>query len=394
MWNVCKGTIVVLARTRVLLIWALAFPLLLSTLFSLMFANLDSVTSFRPVPTAVVADGDYRQAAQFSSTIDALSKPGDSQMLDVRTFATMDEARSALAHDEVAGILSIDADGNPLLSMPSVSSGEAGEGQINQTILHTLVNTYVTNDALLTSIGRDDPSALSDPAAIRQATAREEATEHVSLTRSAPSQTVRYYYTLLGMACLYCSFVGLMAICKTQPNLTALGARQAIGGVSRARMLAATLAASWVIAFSCLLVAFLYMRFALGVDFAGREGACIAALGVAALFAVSFGTLLGSLPKINMHVKTSLSVIATLMLSLFAGLFGTPSMDLADKVARSFPTLAAINPARVVADTFYSLYYYDSLAAFFGKIGILLIMTVVLFAISSLFIRRQRYASL
>ena len=56
--------------------------------------------------------------------------------------------------------------------------------------------------------------------------------------------------------------------------------------------------------------------------------------------------------------------------------------------------LAAVNPAKVVTDAFYSLYYYDSLVPFAEKAGILLIMTVVLFAVSALFVRRQRYASL
>lgn len=394
MWTIGKSIFAVLVRTRVLLIWVLAFPLLLSTLFTFMFANLDSITSFKPVPTAVVADSAYARASQFSNAIDALSKPGDDQVLDRHTYATLDEARTALDHGDVAGILSVDADGSPLLSLSSHSSNAAGTDQINQTILHTLMNSYVANAALLTSIGKDDPSAVSNPEAIRQAIEREQATEQVSLTHSAPSLSVRFYYALLGMACLYCSLIGLTAICKAQPNLTALGARQALGGTSRPKLLAATLATSWVFAFSCMLVAFLYMRFALDVDFGGREGACIAGLGVAALFSVSFGTLLGSLPKINMHVKVSLNVVATLMLSLFAGLFGTPAMDLADNVARTFPVLAAANPARVVEDMFYSLYSYDSFTVFFEKIGILLVMIVVLFAISSLFIRRQRYASI
>ena len=40
------------------------------------------------------------------------------------------------------------------------------------------------------------------------------------------------------------------------------------------------------------------------------------------------------------------------------------------------------------------LYYYDSLEPFFGKVGLLLAMTAVVFAVSALFVRRQRYASL
>ena len=69
-------------------------------------------------------------------------------------------------------------------------------------------------------------------------------------------------------------------------------------------------------------------------------------------------------------------------------------MKMADQLARDYPLLASLNPAKVVTDTFYSLYYYDSLEPFFGKVGLLLAMTAVTFAVSALFIRRQRYASI
>ena len=93
-------------------------------------------------------------------------------------------------------------------------------------------------------------------------------------------------------------------------------------------------------------------------------------------------------------MKTGLLTALTCFLSLFAGLYGEPCMALADSIARSFPALASINPAKVITDVFYSLYYYDSLVPFAQKIGILLAMAAALFAVSALFIRRQRYASL
>ncbi|MEA5019895.1 MAG: ABC transporter permease [Gordonibacter sp.] len=393
MWNVFKGTLAVLVRTRELFIWALIFPILLSTMFLFMFTNLDSATAFKPIPTAVVDNDDYAKAAQFSSTIEQLAEPGEGQLLDVRTYNTLDEAKGALESNEVAGILSINAEGAPLLSVAATSGG-LNMGQINRTILNTVVDTYMRNADLLKTIAQDNPLALADPTAIEEALSHQSATKQVSLTLSTPVQSVRYYYALLGMACLFCSQIGLIAICKTQPNLSPLGARRAVGAISRSKTLAATLGASWVVAFGCLVAAFLYMRFVAGIDFAGREGACIVALAVAALFTTAFGTFLGSLPKVNMHVKTGLVTAATCLLSLFAGLYGEPCMELADSIARAFPLFASLNPAKVVTDAFYSLYYYDSLAPYFGKLGILIAMTAVLFALSSLFIRRQRYASL
>ncbi|WP_080802109.1 ABC transporter permease [Arabiibacter massiliensis] len=393
MWNAFRGALAVLTRKSELLVWALIFPIILTTLFMFMFANLDESTAFEPVSTAVVADDAYRADEAFSAMVDELAATGDDQLLDVHEFASADEARAALDAGEVVGVLSVDGEGVPQLAV-SPATDNMGAKQIGRTILNTVADTYVRNAELLEGIAHDNPMALADPDLVERALTSGDATAEVSLTHNTPSQSVRFYYALLGMACLFCAQIGLLSICEAQPNLSALGARRAVGAVSRGKTLAATLMASWVLAMACLLVALLYMRFTAGIDFAGREVACIGAIAVCALFATALGTFLGSLPKVGLGVKTGLLTGLTCLLSLFAGLYGEPVMQMADQLARDFPLLASLNPAKVVTDTFYSLYYYDSLGPFIDKIGLLLVMTAVVFAVSVLFIRRQRYASL
>lgn len=395
MWNALRGALTVLAHKSDLAVWALAFPIILSTLFMFMFANLDSLTAFEAVSTAVVADDAYREDEAFSAMVGELSEPGDDQLLDVREFATDDEARKALDAGDVVGVLSVDGEGEPHLAVsPAADSMGTGTKQIGRTILNTVADAYVRNADLLEGIARDNPMALADPELVERALAQGDATVEASLTHNEPSQSVRFYYALLGMACLFCAQIGMVAVCEAQPNLSALGARRAVGAMSRWKTLVAALTASWLLALACLLAAFVYMRFTAGIDFAGREVACIGAIAVCALFSTALGTLLGSLPKLGMGVKSGLLTGITCLLSLFAGLYGEPVMEMADKLARDFPVLASLNPAKVVTDTFYSLYYYDSLAPFVGKIGLLLAMTVVVFAVSAVFMRRQRYASL
>lgn len=41
MFNVFKGALLALVREKSVFIWSLAFPLILSTMFVFMFANLD-----------------------------------------------------------------------------------------------------------------------------------------------------------------------------------------------------------------------------------------------------------------------------------------------------------------------------------------------------------------
>ena len=83
-------------------------------------------------------------------------------------------------------------------------------------------------------------------------------------------------------------------------------------------------------------------------------------LAAAALLATALGTLIGALPKMSLPAKSGILTGATCFLSLFAGLYGEPCMQLADSIARAFPITATLNPAKLTTDLFYSLYYYDA----------------------------------
>lgn len=50
MFNVFKGALLALVREKSVFIWSLAFPLILSTMFVFMFANLDEAGQFEPSP--------------------------------------------------------------------------------------------------------------------------------------------------------------------------------------------------------------------------------------------------------------------------------------------------------------------------------------------------------
>ena len=102
MFNVFKGALLALVREKSVFIWSLAFPLILSTMFVFMFANLDEAGQFEPIPTAVVADENYDAAPGFSEMIDTLAER-ERQMLDVARVATEQEARDLMSGNDAAG---------------------------------------------------------------------------------------------------------------------------------------------------------------------------------------------------------------------------------------------------------------------------------------------------
>ena len=243
-------------------------------------------------------------------------------------------------------------------------------------------------------MANEDPAALADTRFVAQLLDAPDFTERIDVTRNPPKETVRYYFALLGMAALFGGQTGMIAICRAQPNLSALGARRALGAVSRAKTLVATLGASWTLSFACLAAAYAYIRVAAGVDFGGRDGACLVALAASSLLATALGTLVGSATKVDAGIKGGVLSGIVCVSSLFAGLYGQPVMELADELNAAFPALELVNPATQIAQTFYSIMYYDTFQRAFEHVLVLLAMTAVLLAVSLVLVRRQRYASL
>jgi ABC-2 type transport system permease protein len=393
MWNTFKYTVFALLREKSILIWALLFPIILATLFNAMFSGLEKALTLKPISTVVVADANYKNANAFSLVIDSLGASSDSQMLNVTYANTEQDAQVLLQDGTTTSYIVVNGEGVPALYLSQIANGQTLES-VNRTILKDILDNYLRSEATITTIAQKNPAALADPNFINEFFSGASYTQQISITANASAQSVRYFYALLGFTALMTAIIALSAITRTQPNLSPLGARRAMGAVSRTKTLVATLTASWLLAFACLLIGFVYIRFILGINFGGKDLACIAGLGISSLLATALGTLIGTIPKLPEGAKGGMLTGITCLLSLFGGLYGSLSLALADNLTRTVPVLQAMNPVKQVADLFYSLYFYDSYDPFFQVIGTLLIITVVLAIVASLFMRRQRYASL
>ena len=80
------------------------------------------------------------------------------------------------------------------------------------------------------------------------------------------------------------------------------------------------------------------------------------------------------------------------MLGCFlSGMMGITMKYIVDK---NIPIINKLNPASMITDGFYSLYYYDTLDRYWTNIIGLLIFAFTLIAISFISLRRQKYDSI
>lgn len=391
MWSTFKVTVKTLARNPNTYIWCLAFPVVLSTLFFAMFSGLKTLNRDDPVDVAVVADDAWDESA-FSEVVDTLAKDDGDQLLVVHEVDSLEDGETLITSEEVAGVYSVDADGNLQLTLPPDASDNSI--QIDSTILQTVADSYLQNMALLANIAEEDPMALADQDKVESALGLETSIESAQITHEVPDETVRYYYALLGMVALFCAQSALVAVSSVLPQESALGARRCVAGTSRAAQLIGIVLGGWAVNYACMVLAFAYIRLVGDVGFGGREGLVLLGLIPASLMASGIGTLVGALPIGSSMTRSGIMTVINIVCSALAGLYGEAVMEFADQLARDMPWETWVNPVKLSSDLFYSLYYYDVLTPFWSRCIMCLIYAVVTLGVSALIFRRQRYEHL
>ena len=72
-------------------------------------------------------------------------------------------------------------------------------------------------------------------------------------------------------------------------------------------------------------------------------------------------------------------------------------MDLQQKIkpfAEILPILNLINPASMITDGFYSLYYYDTFDRFFFNVASLLAFAIIMMGLAYTSLRKQKFERL
>ncbi len=377
-WHIYKYKLLSSFRDFSGLVWTLIFPIILSTLFYFAFSSIDEANQFQIIPICVVNDAAFEKDAAFKSTIEVLSEGNEEQMF-ITTYADKSTADEMLKNNEIDGYIQI-IDGKPSLKVK-------GNG-LNQTIIKSFIEQYIQTKNSMMSILQNHPEKAEDLANMFN---KEAFTKEVSLTKNPQTDTVNYYYALLAMVSLYGGFQGFQIILNLQANLSPLGARRTASAAKRYQLVIYDLLAGVTAHFLCMVIVACYMQFILGVNFGNKIGFVILTCLVGGLTGVSFGALVSVNNKLKAAAKTAVIIAVTMILSFLSGLMTT---GINYTVMQKAPVIAWLNPAARITDAFYCLYYYDSYDRYFLNIGILLAMSVVMLGLTTIFVRRQRYASI
>lgn len=403
MWMTFKTTVRTLLHTPSAIVWTLIFPIVLATVFNFMFEPLRSGAAVEAVDVAVVDDEAWRESP-FADVVTALAN-ADEPLLAVHSVDSADEARELLVNGAATGAYLVEPapaadEGTSSATQPRVilaaqNSNSDAAFDVNRSIVEAVATSYLQNQALIERIASEGPAALANPSAVERALGLSTPVREISLTHARPDLFVRFYYALLAMASIFSAQLAVGSVWDLQPVSSAAGARRAVSGTGRMRLLVPTIAACWTVSAAFLAIALGYICLTAGIDFAGREALCLVGISMASLFSCSLGAVMGALPgRMGLDARTGLLTASTCLLSFFAGLYGQPSMEFADTLAQAFPVTTWLNPVCLIRDVFYSVYYYDALGPFLLRITACGGLSVAFLGISTAFMRRLSHEHL
>ncbi|MBI0085958.1 MULTISPECIES: ABC transporter permease [Bifidobacterium] len=394
MWNSFLINVKTSIRNTSSLFWVLAFPVILAALMLGIMGNLQDGYTAEAQHFAIVSDANWKASLGADELVSSLSKKpkagsDDTQLLIPTTVTSRAEADTRLDSQKDIGYLYAGSDGRVNMVL---SDREAANIQSDSTASEGITVSILSASLVSFNQANSVSSTLALPnTQILLQSGRQTYTKQIRLTHINPSMTAPYFFAVLAMACLIGASTAAEMIARTQPNLSALGARRASSPSPEWQQAAGAFLASWLFSAVSLLVAYIFVRTVCGVQTGGRDPIALMAIAVGTFMATAFGSMMGAIPKLSTETKVGLVIGIDCTLSAFIGLYGSLAMDLNNAIQEHAPILHLINPVKQVSNLFYDIVYYDSLAPFARTCGILAIMAAVFLAICGLFLRKQRY---
>jgi len=136
---------------------------------------------------------------------------------------------------------------------------------------------------------------------------------------------------------------------------------------------------------------FLYTICILKVDYGSNLPLVLILALTGCLAGLTMGVMVGTLLKTNEAVKTGILLTITMLGSFLSGMMGITMKYIIDK---NIPILNLLNPANMITDGLYALYYYDTLDRYIFNVISLLLFSAIAIIISYFSLRRQKYDSI
>lgn len=390
-----------LFRVKPLIFWTFAFPLILGIFFNMAFSNIEKAEYFDAIDIAVVDNEYFQMDVYMKETLAALSDTkNDDRMFNIK-YVTEEKAQKLLSDNDIAGYLLSGEQGSKIVISKNGTNQtifKSAIEEINQTA-DVVQKNIVMTDGMLDMYQPEN--FMSDKAARAQLLAKvrdivnevaqKREVNLKNISKDNLSYTVIEFYTLIAMTCLYGGIIGMSAINQNLANMNCNGRRVAMSPTRKGTIVFSSLLAGYAVQIIGMILLFLFSIFILKVDFGDNLPLIVLLALAGCLSGLAIGIAVGVLFKVKEGTKIGIILAISMVGSFFSGMMGVVIKYQIDK---HLPLLNKLNPAAMITDGFYSLYYYDTYERYIVNISSLLIFSAVMVIISWGGLRRQQYDSI
>ena len=386
-----KYNLKILFRNMSLVFWTYIFPILLGTLFSLAFSNIENKEKLDIINIDVVNDNNFNKSIAYNETIKILSDEESSDRLFNTKYTSLEESKKDLENNDITGYL--------LFNDVDEVTIYVNSNGINETVLRYVMDEVKSNKIMMESIIKKETlngnyNVITDYDSYVNEIKNLINVDNIKLndiSNKNMSYTMIEYYSLIAMACMYGGMISMTIINKMLPNMDAVGKRVAVSKLSKGKMLLSSLLSGYVVQLIGLIILFIYTILVLNVDYGSNLIYVILLALLGSMAGLSLGMMLASALKVNENAKMGMLIAISMSGSFLAGMMGVTTKYVIDK---NVPLLNKINPVNMITDGLYSLYYYSSLNRYYFNIISLVIFSIIMITISYLTLRRQQYDSI
>lgn len=385
-----KYSLKTLFRDKGLIFWTFAFPILLGLFFNLAFSDIEKSETLDVIDIAIIDNYEYQNNTMIKEAFKKLgSNTGNNQLFNIK-YVDIDEANKLLDNNKIEGYILLENNDKKIV---------VKENGVNATVIKSVVDELSTNEKIINELVKDelstntnkDISKIYENVYKKVQNLMTKDNNITDISSKNLSYTVIEFYTLIAMSCLYGGTIGLVAISNNLANMSDKAKRKSISPTSKSSMLLSSLLASYIVQIIGVALLLLFLYLILKIDFGTNPLFVIVLTLSGSLAGLTTGVFIGTVLKCNESVKTGIIIAITMFFCCLAGMMG---ITLKYVIDTNIPILNIINPANMITDGFYSLYYYETLNRFWFNVASLLIYSLILVLISYKTLRRQKYDSI
>lgn len=391
-WHNFKYTFLTLIKNKMLIFWTFAFPIILGIFFNMAFSNIENSEKLQVFDIAIIETDEFKNNNYLKEAFKSLSSDDETKLFNI-LYINLDEANKLLENKDITGYI----------YFRDTAKIVVNQSDINETILKTVVDEVLEQELIMKNLMainiekeiKNNPEVLNNINELKikvyndvlnLININEDNIKDIS--KNNMSYTMIEYYSLIAMACLYGGIIGMWAINKCLANMGNVGKRISVAPTKKSIIIFSSALSGYIIELIGLLLLFLFTIFVIKVDYGANLPLVIILAIIGSFTGLSLGIMLASALKSSEDLKIGLIISITMLGCFLSGMMGITMKYIVDT---NMPIINKINPASLITDSFYSLYYYNTYTRYIENIISLIIISIIFISISIYSLRRTSY---